>query len=132
MNPGTQDWTPTILGGNNRRPSKASMNQAARDGKIETEKKYGAGGNKKGSDANMAKLDAETEDFHHKKVSTSMAQDIQKARLSKKMTQAQLAQRINEKPQIINDYEAGRAIPNQQIIGKIERALGVKLRGKKK
>jgi len=39
MNPGTQDWTPTILGGNNRRPSKASMNQAARDGKIETEKK---------------------------------------------------------------------------------------------
>mmetsp|Transcript_35276 Transcript_35276/g.140192 ORF Transcript_35276/g.140192 Transcript_35276/m.140192 type:complete len:81 (-) Transcript_35276:1195-1437(-) len=63
----------------------------------------------------MAKLDAETEDFHHKKVSTSMAQDIQKARLSKKMTQAQLAQRINEKPQIINDYEAGRAIPNQQV-----------------
>jgi hypothetical protein len=40
-------------------------------------------------------------------------------------------QLINEKPQIIQEYESGKAIPNQQIIGKLERALGVKLRGKK-
>ena len=33
-------------------------------------------------------------------------------------------QRINEKPQVINDYEAGRAIPNNQIMNKLERALG--------
>ena len=33
-------------------------------------------------------------------------------------------QKINEKPQIVNDYEGGRAIPNQQILAKIERALG--------
>ena len=31
---------------------------------------------------------------------------------------------------MVNDYEAGRAIPNQQIIGKLERAVGVRLRGK--
>ena len=37
---------------------------------------------------------------------------------------------INEKPQVVNEYEQGKAIPNQQIIGKMERALGVKLRGK--
>lgn len=42
-----------------------------------------------------------------------------------------LLQLINEKPQIIQEYESGKAIPNQQIIGKLERALGVKLRGKK-
>lgn len=41
-------------------------------------------------------------------------------------------QKINEKPQVITDYEAGRGIPNQQIIGKIERAIGIKLRGKDK
>lgn len=41
-------------------------------------------------------------------------------------------QKINEKPQIITDYEAGRGIPNQQILGKIERAIGIKLRGKDK
>jgi len=39
-------------------------------------------------------------------------------------------QRVNEKPQVVNDYESGRAIPNQQIISKLERAVGVKLRGK--
>lgn len=40
---------------------------------------------------------------------------------------------INEKPQVINEYESGKAIPNNQIIMKIERALGCKLpRGKKK
>jgi ribosome-binding protein aMBF1 (putative translation factor) len=31
---------------------------------------------------------------------------------------------------VIGDYEAGRAIPNPQVLGKIERALKVKLRGK--
>lgn len=33
-------------------------------------------------------------------------------------------QRCNEKPQVVNDYEAGRGIPNQAIIGKMERVLG--------
>lgn len=33
-------------------------------------------------------------------------------------------QKVNEKPQVINDYEAGRGIPNQVVIGKIERAIG--------
>ncbi len=29
--------------------------------------------------------------------------------------QAQLAQMINEKPQLINEYESGKAIPNPQV-----------------
>lgn len=37
---------------------------------------------------------------------------------------------MNEKPQVINDYEAGRGIPNNLVIGKIEKAIGIKLRGK--
>lgn len=39
-------------------------------------------------------------------------------------------QKVNEKAQVINDYEAGRGIPNQMVIGKIEKILGIKLRGK--
>lgn len=35
-----------------------------------------------------------------------------------------LQQKINEKPQVIADYECGKAIPNNQIMGKIERVLG--------
>jgi putative transcription factor len=38
---------------------------------------------------------------------------------------------INEKPQIIQEYESGKAMPNQQILSKLERILGVKLRGLK-
>lgn len=33
-------------------------------------------------------------------------------------------QKINEKPQVIADYESGKAIPNNQVLGKIERAIG--------
>eukprot|EP00976_Prorocentrum_cordatum_P107777 1194708-Prorocentrum_minimum.AAC.7 len=36
---------------------------------------------------------------------------------------------INEKPQIIQEYESGKAIPNNQILAKLERVLGCKLRG---
>lgn len=41
-------------------------------------------------------------------------------------------QKICEKPQIVNDYEAGRGIPNNLILGKIERVIGLKLRGKER
>lgn len=55
-----------------------------------------------------------------------------KARLEKEpvMTQKDLATKVNEKPSVINDYESGRAIPSQQVLSKLERTLGVKLRGK--
>ena len=43
------------------------------------------------------------------------------------MTQKDLSTAINEKPQIVAEYESGKAIPNPAIITKLERALGVKL-----
>lgn len=46
------------------------------------------------------------------------------------MTQKDLSTRISEKPNVVADYESGRAIPNPQILGKMERVLGIKLRGK--
>jgi len=55
---------------------------------------------------------------------------MQQARVAKEWTQADLARQINEKQQVINEYEQGKAIPNQQVLAKLERALGVKLRGK--
>lgn len=61
----------------------------------------------------------------------SVSKAIQQARQAKGLTQKDLATKINEKPQVVNEYEAGKAInPNQQILMKLERALGVKLRGK--
>lgn len=49
--------------------------------------------------------------------------------MEKSFTQKDLAQKTNEKPSVIQDYESGKAIPNPQILGKFERILGVKLRG---
>lgn len=34
---------------------------------------------------------------------------------------------INEKPQIVGEYESGKALPNPTLISKLERALGVHL-----
>jgi len=39
---------------------------------------------------------------------------------------------VNEKQSVISDYEAGRAIPNNQIISKFEKALACRLPRQKK
>ena len=79
-----------------------------------------------------AKLDDINEGQKHESINLSLSQKIQKGRTAKGMKQKDLANRINVKPQIIGDYESGRAIPDNKILGKIERTLGIKLRGKQK
>ncbi|KAG5456993.1 MAG: hypothetical protein BJ554DRAFT_3110 [Olpidium bornovanus] len=64
------------------------------------------------------------------KVSLDVGKAMMRARMEKQLTQKEVGEKINEKANVINDYEAGRAVPNQQILAKLERALGVKLRGK--
>lgn len=66
----------------------------------------------------------------HDTISLDVGKLIQQGRQAKNLSQKDLATKINEKPQVITDYEAGRGIPNNAIIGKIERAIGLKLRGK--
>ncbi|VDM48059.1 unnamed protein product [Toxocara canis] len=110
----------------------AELNAAQRRGvAIETTKKMMAGGNRQHvSDKNTARLDEETEELHHERVSLSLGKVIQQARQAKEWTQKDLATHVNEKPQVVAEYENGKAVPNQQILSKMERALGVKLRGK--
>jgi len=57
---------------------------------------------------------------------------IQQGRQAKGWTQKELATKICEKPQVVNEYESSKAVPNQAILGKLERTLGIKLRGKDK
>ncbi|PIN15957.1 Transcription factor MBF1 [Handroanthus impetiginosus] len=134
-----QDWEPVVI--RKKAPTAAArkdekaVNAARRTGaEIETIKKSSAGTNKAAKSTttlNTRKLDEDTENLAHEKVPSELKKAIMHARMEKKLTQAQLAQMINEKPQVIQEYESGKAIPNQQIISKLERALGVKLRGKK-
>lgn len=135
----TQDWEDVVI--RKKAPTAAArkdekaVNAARRAGaEIETVRKSHAGTNKAASSStslNTRKLDEDSENLSHDKVPTELKKAIMQARNDKKLTQSQLAQIINEKPQIIQEYESGKAIPNQQIISKLERALGAKLRGKK-
>ncbi|CCM03848.1 uncharacterized protein FIBRA_05997 [Fibroporia radiculosa] len=99
---------------------------------LSTDKKVTAGTNKahQGTDhQRIAKLDRENEVAPPPKVAPSVGKAIQTARMEKQFSQKDLAQKVNEKPSVIQDYESGKAIPNPQILSKLERTLGVKLRG---
>mmetsp|Transcript_11992 Transcript_11992/g.19527 ORF Transcript_11992/g.19527 Transcript_11992/m.19527 type:complete len:145 (-) Transcript_11992:81-515(-) len=136
-----QDWTPvtvqrTAKARNAGKSSAQITAQAKASGKATSEKKFAAGSNSAaGNDAgkNHAKLENDSETFAVKKVDASLSKAIQQARIAKSMTQKALATAINEKPQVIQQYESGQAIPNPQILNKLDRALGIHLpRNKKK
>ncbi|KDQ60598.1 hypothetical protein JAAARDRAFT_55326 [Jaapia argillacea MUCL 33604] len=111
----------------------SDLNGARRAGAVvATDKKVTGGSNKahQGTDhQRIAKLDRENEVAPPPKISPTVGKAMQQARMDLKLSQKDVAQKINEKPSILQDYEAGKAIPNPQILGKLERVLGVKLRG---
>lgn len=128
-----QDWAPVNVGRGSapKKPqnsSQLSMMKAA--GLVATEKKYGAGGNKSAHSHTVmsAKKLEEADDVGKiAKVDKSLSKAIMQARTAKKLSQKELATAINEKPQVVAEYESGKAVPNPQIISKLERKLGVKL-----
>ena len=68
---------------------------------------------------------AADDDLKHNKIKTEVKQLIIKARISKCLTQKQLAQKCNLNIQIINDIETGKAIYNHIHINKIKRVLNI-------
>lgn len=137
----SDDWNTVTVIGNRRGGAQGggmgkerAVNLARRQGTaVSTEGKYGAGGNtQKGTSLNTAKLDAETEELRHKSMDLNVGKLIAQGRQAKEMSQKDLATKICEKPQVVTEYEQGKGIPNQQILAKMERALGMKLRGKDK
>uniref|UniRef100_A0A8D2D0U2 Endothelial differentiation related factor 1 n=1 Tax=Sciurus vulgaris TaxID=55149 RepID=A0A8D2D0U2_SCIVU len=99
--------------------SKQAILVAQRRGEdVDTSRKWAAGQNKQYSvTKNTAKLDRETDPGGGQSDPAGPAEQGADTQ-------------INEKPQVITDYESGRAIPNNQVLGKIEKAIGLKLRGK--
>jgi putative transcription factor len=143
MNPNApQDWNTVVLSKTHKQKT-AGLNTAqaiavarvSGDVKVSTEKKFGAAENKSAHTATVKsakKLEESTEEFSHQTVSQTLSRAISQARLAKQMTQRDLATAINERPQIIQDYESGKAIPNAMILNKLDRALGTHLPRKKK
>lgn len=131
----TPDWTPVILHKTLKQKQTGlsqaqALAQSKRLGVVKTERKVEAGTNKSAhvpEHAAVVRLEQETEEFKHPTVGKQLSRVIQQARLSKSWTQKDLAAAINEKPQIIQLYETGAAIPNPQILSKLDRVLGVHL-----
>ena len=77
--------------------------------------------------AAAAKASIITDELKHATVSKDLRLAIQKGRTAKGLTQKQLATQLNMQPAVINEYESGKAVPNNAVIAKIEKALGCKL-----
>jgi putative transcription factor len=136
FNPGDgQDWAPVNAGRGGpmtKKPTTArGVDRAKAMGLVATEKRFGAGGNKSAHTGatvfSARKLEDADDVVKIAKVDKSLSKAIMQARMAKGITQKDLATAVNEKPQVVGEYESGKAIPNAQIISKLERKLGVKL-----
>lgn len=93
--------------------------KALREGTATTEVK-----NKNRNQINKnRKLDEVTEGAKHKTVGISLGKEILAARQKLNLSQKDLANKVNQKPAIIQEYESGKAIPNHQLLNKIKRVL---------
>ncbi|KAI0079004.1 ylMBF1 [Panus rudis PR-1116 ss-1] len=133
------DWDSKVVIGYKAKAPKVTknaseLNAARRVGAVvATDKKVTAGSNKahQGTDhQRLAKLDRENEVAPPPKVGPAVGKAIQAGRQAKGWTQKELAQKINELPTLVQRYEAGTVVPvDQSVLAKMERQLGVKLRG---
>ena len=76
----------------------------------------------------LKKIDNEQETFVIKTVSQSVSKKIAQARCALKLTQKELAFKMSLPLKTIQDYESGKAQPNNIILCKIEKVLGVRVR----
>ena len=119
-----QDWEPVIV----RKPAPKSSAEAKKRGYKVTTKKKDTSNKLYKNDSNLKNLEDDV--VVPKKISFNVKITIQKARAANKMTQAQLAQRLNLPLNMIKNYESGKAIPNNNILNRMGRVLNIHLTGK--
>ena len=73
---------------------------------------------------NIKKIENEEDTFVIKTVSLNVSKRIAQKRCEQKLTQKELAFKLNLPEKIIKEYEAGKAVPNHVILNKIEKILG--------
>ena len=86
-------------------------------------------------DLHKLKIENEQENFTIKKIPKDLSIEIANARNSKKITQKDMALRLNIQKDIINNIENGKANYDpqiKQIVNKIQNFLGIKFKNKNK
>ena len=118
-----QDWDPVVF--KKRIPVKVSEAKAKG---LTTQQNTNKKNINYENTVSMRKL--ENEEVEIKKIGHSVSKIIQKARMEAKLSQKDLAQKLNLKPTVIQSYESGKAIPNKMILVKMGKMLNTHLTGK--
>lgn len=120
-----QDWEVKVLKTNSQQATKKNKSTGAIVPKVENLVR------KQPSQADGVSLhkleDNETPDFKHSTVTQEFKTALMKARQQNKWSQKDLANKMNVKVSLIADYENGKAIPEPQVIQKLNSTLNVKL-----
>ncbi len=118
-----QDWTPVTIG-KKKKPTVSSSDQ------VVLKSGHNNKQNKPTTSATKIEQKFDDDTFALPKVSHNLQVQLQQARQTKNWTQKQLAQASNITESIVKSYESGKAVPSQQDISKMSKALGVQLKNK--
>ena len=119
-----QDWNATVF---KKRAPKSTNEAKSRGIKVTKERVIGKNEAFK-SNLNSRKVDNEEADL--KKIDLNLSKIIQKARFDSKISQKELANRLNLQLSVIQNYEMGKVIPNKTLLFKMGKILNVHLTGK--
>ena len=127
-----QDWKPVTWDKRYEKPKgmsdKAFLNEQKRKGNVtQVVKSTSVNQNKDGLVVNAKKLDSEDIPVI-KTVGMEMGKRIAQARCEKKVTQKELANILSLPPKTIQECETGKAVYNANIINKLERYFGKRIR----
>ncbi|KAI3830088.1 hypothetical protein L1987_04221 [Smallanthus sonchifolius] len=127
VGPMSQDWEPVVLHKSKPKAQVLSdpkaVNQALCAGaQVQTVKKFDGGTNIKAPATAVyaRKLDQAEQPAALDRVAPEMRQLIQKAMIYKKLSQADLAKQINERPRLFRNMRTGKGISNQAVLAKME------------
>jgi len=124
-----QNWGESYIVPKNQKTTGKQLFNQALGGNVEAVSKGASnkgysGGNLTGKSYAIA---IDSEDTSVNLVGHDIKIAIQKGRQGKGWNQKQFAEALQVKPDVVKDYEAGKAIPDNSFIAKMERVLGVKL-----
>ena len=109
------DWKPLTLYKNGSKHSNASNKSGNKSGYVQTQKQ-------------KMEKQIDNDEYVPPTVNSELKKQISQARQAKGWTQKQFATQCNIPIQIVQQYEQGKGVPEQQYLSKMSRVLGIKLK----
>ena len=120
-----QDWTPVVIRNAKLAAAKAPKDTVVRDRGHDQR----SGLRKLESDTTVSATEEAPPAAKLPRLDATMRQTMIQARIAQKLSQSDLAKRLNMRPQIINELESGKAIAENEksVLQKLQKVLGVAL-----